>query len=192
MDTGNREREPTRLAKNEARNPIQMNCNLNQTGKCRPPRKDSAFTLVEIMVALVMAVIIFSSTDFALSTGFSTVRVARERLRANQICLSRMEGIRLCRWDDQLFDTNFVPLTFTEGFYPVGLSATNSFINYYGTLTLNTNFSMSPQPSYSGNLCLVTLTLTWTNQSIGAQTASSYSMTTIVSKNGIQNYVFSH
>jgi len=170
-----------------------MNCNLNQTGKCRPPRRESAFTLVEIMVALVMAVIIFSSTDFALSTGFSTVRVAREKLRANQICLARMEGIRLCRWDDQLFNTNIVPLNFTEGFYPVGLSpSTNPFVTYIGTMTLNTNFSMSPQPSYSGNLCLVTVTLTWTNQSFGGQNASTYSMTTLVSKNGIQNYVFSH
>jgi hypothetical protein len=92
-----------------------------------------------------------------------------------------------------LFNTNIVPLNFTEGFYPVGLSpSTNPFVTYIGTMTLNTNFSMSPQPSYSGNLCLVTVTLTWTNQSFGGQNASTYSMTTLVSKNGIQNYVFSH
>jgi hypothetical protein len=107
-----------------------------------------------------------------------------------------VEGIRLCNWSTQLFNTNYVPTTFTDYFYPVGLSTTNtpdsSFITYNGTVTLNTNFTMSPQPGYSGNLCLVTVTVTWTDRAFNSTKTRSQTMTTLVAKNGIQNYVYTH
>jgi prepilin-type N-terminal cleavage/methylation domain-containing protein len=174
-----------------------MHCTLKTNGKRQPPRKNSAFTLVEILVALVMALVIFSAAGHALNTGFNTVQVSREQLRANQVCLAHMEGIRLCRWDKtQLFNTDVLPRQFTDYFYPVGLSSSNNpanaFVSYSGTVTLNTNFTLSPNPSYISNLCLVTVSLTWTDRCFSTTKVRSYSMTTLVSKNGIQNYVFSH
>jgi prepilin-type N-terminal cleavage/methylation domain-containing protein len=158
--------------------------------------RNRGFTLVEVMLAVAMAAIIFSAVAYGLSTGFNMVQVSREELRANQICLSRMEGIRLCNWNTQLFNTNYMPLTFTDYFYPVGLNGSNnpstSYITYNGTVTLNTNSAFSPQPSYGGNLCLVTVQVSWSDRSFNTTKARSISMNTLVSKNGIQNYVFSH
>jgi prepilin-type N-terminal cleavage/methylation domain-containing protein len=149
----------------------------------------NAFTLVEVMLAVVVASIIFAAVGFGLTTGFGLVQISREELRANQICLSRMEGIRLCRWDTQLFDTNFVPRTFTDHFYPVGInSETNAYVVYQGTVTLDTNFTLTPNPSYVSNLCKMTVQVTWTAKNNLVQTQT---MTTLISKNGIQNYVFS-
>jgi type II secretory pathway pseudopilin PulG len=162
----------------------------------RHGKATSAFTLIEIMVAVCMAAIIFSAVAFGLSTTFNMVQVAREQLRANQVCLSRVEGIRLCNWSTQLFDTNYVPRTFTDYFYPVGLTTTNtpstSYITYNGTVELSTNFTMSPQPGYSGNLCRVKVTVTWTDRAFNSTKTRSQTMTTLVAKNGVQNYVYTH
>lgn len=141
------------------------------------------------MIAVVVASVIFAAVGFGLTTGFGMVQGSREQLRANQICLYRMEGIRLCRWDTQLFNPAIVPRTFTDYFYPVGLTSdTNAYVVYKGTVTLDTNFTMSPKPSYYTNLCKVTVQVTWTAKNSVVQTQT---VTTLVSKNGIQNYVFS-
>ena len=152
-------------------------------------RRRAAFTLVEVMLAVVVASVIFAAVGFGMTAGFGLVQISREQLRANQICLSRMEGIRLCRWDTQLFNTNIVPRTFTDYFYPVGLSAqTNAYVVYNGTVTLEAVPAMSPSPSYVSNLCKVTVQVTWAAKNNLVQTQT---VTTLVSKNGIQNYVFS-
>ena len=151
------------------------------------------FNLIEVMLAVAMAAIIFTAVGYGLTTGFNIVQVSREELRANQICLSRVEGLRLCRWDTQLFDTNYVPRTFTDYFYPVGLnSQTNAFVVYTGTVTLNTNISFSPNPSYIANLCKVTVQVVWTDQKAGFSLTRTQFVSTLISKNGIQNYVFNH
>lgn len=158
-------------------------------------RAAGAFTLIEVMIAVTMAAIVFTAVGYGLSTGFNVVQVSREQLRANQICLSRVEGIRLCRFDQtQLFNPNIVPRTFTDYFYPVGLGSesTNAFITYNGTVTLNTNFTWSPHPSYASNLCLVTVTVTWEDRNFSSTKVRTQSVTTVVCKSGVQNYVYLH
>jgi hypothetical protein len=141
------------------------------------------------MLAVVVASVIFAAVGFGLTTSFGVVQISREQLRANQICLSRMEGIRLCRWDTQLFNTNIVPRAFTDYFYPVGLaSETNAYVVYNGTVKLEKPPIISPSPSYVSNLCKVTVEVTWKAKNSLVQTQT---VTTLVSKNGIQNYVFS-
>jgi prepilin-type N-terminal cleavage/methylation domain-containing protein len=153
-------------------------------------RGGSAFTLIEILIAVTITSIIFSALCYGVTTGLRLSSASREIMRANQVCLSRMEGLRLCRWDSQLFNTNIVPATFTDYFYPVGMpNQTNSIVTYYGTMTLDTNF-MSPAPSYGGRLCLVTVSVIWTNQS--SSVTHTQTVTTMVSQNGIQNYIYSH
>ena len=147
------------------------------------------FTLIDVMLAVVVAAVIFAAVGFGLTTAFGLVQISREQLRANQICLSRVEGIRLCRWDNQLFNPNIVPRTFTDYFYPVGLNtSTNAYVVYSGKVTLDTNFAFSPMPSYVSNMCKVTVQVTWTAKNNLTQTQT---VTTLISKNGVQNYVFS-
>lgn len=154
-------------------------------GLCR------AFTLIEVMLAVAITAIIFSAVHYGILTGFIYAESAREQLRANQICLARMEGIRLCNWDNQLFNTTICPTNFIEYYYPVGLGVQTNGVTYYGTLTFS-NVSMSPVPSYSANIRLVTVTVTWTNGSQGRPMVHTEQMQTYVARYGIQGYVYTH
>ena len=151
----------------------------------------SAFTLIEVMIAMAITAIIFSAVHYGILTGFVMVQSAREQLRGNQICLSRMEGIRLCNWDTQLFDTNIVPTSFVEYYYPVGLGYQTNGVVYYGTLSFS-NISFSTTPSYATNMRLLTVTVTWTNSGQGKANIHSEMMQTYVSHYGIQSYVYTH
>jgi prepilin-type N-terminal cleavage/methylation domain-containing protein len=168
--------------------------NRVHSSRVRNRARLTGFTLIEVMLAVVMAAIIFTAVSFGLSTGYNVVQVSREQLRANQVCLSRVEGIRLCRYTDQLFDTNIVPQVFTDYFYPVGMGSSNTtaFITYNGTVTLETNFTLNPQPSYIGSLCRVTVTVTWDDRCFSSTMTRTQSVTTLICKSGVQNYVYWH
>lgn len=150
-----------------------------------------AFSLIEVMIAVAITAIIFSAVHFGLSTGFVLVQTSREQLRANQVCLSRLEGLRLCNWDTQLFSNNIVPTTFTDYYYPTGLGFQSNSVVYYGTLQFS-NVTVSPSPSYAANLRLVTVTVTWTNLGQGKTIVHTETMQTQVARYGIQNYVYTH
>ncbi len=150
-----------------------------------------AFSLIEIMIAIVVTSIIFSAMHYGISTGFMMVQSAREQLRANQICISRMEGIRLCNWDSQLFSTSIVPTTFVDYYYPVGLGYQTNGVVYYGTMSFS-NITMSPSPSYGANMRLATVTVTWTNSGQGKPVQHTERMQTYVSRYGIQSYIYTH
>src|SRR3954466_14158681 len=78
----------------------------------------SAFTLVEVMVGVMLLAILLPSFYLGLSQGFSVVRVTRENLRANQILQEKMEVIRLYTFD-QISSNSFVPATFTAYADPI-------------------------------------------------------------------------
>lgn len=167
----------------------------------------SAFTLIEVLISAVIAAIVFVAVFAAVSDSFSIMTVARQNLRATQIMVSRLEGLRLEAWDttnglQQLFNPTYVPPTFTEGFYPLGLNGTtNEGMTYYGTMTVvqltnsvdQANLFGSTIPSYASQMALVTVTLDWTNSVTGLVakgTAHSRTMSTLVAQYGIQNYVY--
>src|ERR1700747_3392415 len=80
-------------------------------------RSTAGFTLVEAAVSLTIGAIMLTSLFGAFASGFATVRSNRENLRATQIMISRLEGIRLCTFA-QLTNTVYNPGTFTESFDP--------------------------------------------------------------------------
>src|SRR3954468_16463899 len=55
----------------------------------------SAFTLIETVVATMLAGIMLPTLYAGLASGFSIVQAARENLRATQILVQRMEAVRL-------------------------------------------------------------------------------------------------
>ena len=162
----------------------------------RPPRRVfAAFTLLEVLVAVVVAAIIFTGVISAVNTGNIIIQGTRENLRATQIMESRMEGLRLIAWGtatNQLFNPLCVPTNFVEKFYPLGLSGVtnNQGVVYYGTMTLQTNISLTPPSSYSTQMCLVTVTVKWTNSHYGIFNAHTRTMSTFVAQYGLQNYVY--
>lgn len=153
-----------------------------------------AFSFVEVLIAIAVSAIIFAALYRGISTTFSLVQNVRENLRATQIILSRLEGVRLCAWSsDQLFNTNIVPAVFTETFYPLGLEGgNNNGTVYAGTMAVEQGPALSPSPSYCTNMARVTVTVTWTNGYDGKVNVHSRTMSTFVAKYGIQNYVYYH
>jgi Tfp pilus assembly protein PilV len=156
--------------------------------------KENAFSLLEVLIAVFVMAFIYMGLFSGISTTFSLLQVTRENVRATQIMVSRLERVRLCAWStDQLFNTNIVPASFTDSFYPLGMNGTgNNGTVYTGTMTITPGPSMSPAASYGTNMALVTVTVTWTNGGNGRQNIHTRSMNTYISRYGMQNYIYYH
>lgn len=153
---------------------------------------NNAFTLVELVVGAGMAAMVYAAVFCGVSTTFRILNSSREELRATQIMVSRLEGVRLEAWGtNQLFNTSYVPTNFTDYFYPMGLSGTtNDGTIYSGTVAITPDPPMTNTPSYSNNIALITVTITWTNGVVGVTNVHTRSMSTYVSQYGLQNYVW--
>jgi prepilin-type N-terminal cleavage/methylation domain-containing protein len=188
-----------------------------QTSNTPIPAKRSrsaAFSLVEVMVASVIGAVIFSALFYGLSQGDFIIQTDRENLRATQIMVGKLEGIRLCKWGDtnsssQLFSSNYIPTTFVEYFYPSSVGSSNGVMYgavYNGTISIQTNVpggannfmfygtnaAEASPPSYSNQMALVTITLTWSDTHYGRVTRFNRSMKAYIAQNGLQNYVLNN
>jgi type II secretory pathway pseudopilin PulG len=143
----------------------------------------AAFTLVEVMIASITFAVVLAAGNAALIQGFRMTAAAREELRATQILQDRSEILRLYTWD-QLTNSGFVPLTFTESFNTAGAAHGNGGVTYHGTVTI----SQAPvtTESYSNDLRLVSFQLNWTNNNISHQRT----LTTLDSSYGLHNYIY--
>lgn len=139
----------------------------------------SAFSLVEVTVGMAVvgtsAIALFSG----FTSGFFTMQMARENLRATQIMLEKTETIRLYSWD-QINTAGFIPATFTAPYDP---NSTNSGITYQGRMTIS---PCALNTSFSNDMRTVTVTLNWATGSLNR----SRSFTTYIARNGLQNYIY--
>lgn len=138
----------------------------------------AAFTLSEVMVAVALFAFLSFSGYLTLAMGFRVVQSAQEDLRATQILQDKTEIVRLYTWD-QLTNSSFMPLSFTEYFNPGGQSGTA----YYGSVSVANS---SATEKYGGDLKMVTFQLNWTNSSAPQQRQ----ITTLVSRYGLHNYIY--
>lgn len=146
-------------------------------------REQRAFTIAEVIVAVFIVTAMALSLYAGFSTGFMIVDSARQDLRATQILLQKVEAIRLCTWSSLAN----CPVSFVESYDP---SSGNSGTIYTGTLTTNVPSSIRSTAAYRTNMCLVNLTVSWTNYT-GLQSAvHSRSMQTLVARYGLQNYIW--
>lgn len=153
-----------------------------------------AFSLLEVLVGMVIMVIAVVSLYAGISSCVSLTKAAREDLRATQIMLERMEGIRLYNWD-QLVYSNMIPTTFRTSYYPVAMSGQSTGITYYGTMTISSNLTLNPPASYAANMRAITVTVFWTNfygTDMTDKIVRSRTMTTYAARDGIQNYVYNN
>lgn len=142
----------------------------------------SGFTLVESLVGIVLLAIMFTSLYTGITSGFGTIQLARENLRATQILLEKTEAIRLVTWR-QLEDASFIPSTFTDTFYPNGGDGQEGFV-YSGTFRKAK--PVIPDAVYDNDLYQVTFELTWNSGGVQRQR----SMTTYVSRYGLYRYKY--
>ena len=142
-------------------------------------RARAAFTLMEIMVTVAIVGVVFVALCSAISANLRLVRLCRENQDTTQILTEKFEAIRLYAWD-QINSNNFVPATFT---IPIDPGNTNGTPYYTGTVTI----AAAPlSETYSNELRLITVRLDWVS---GARPCSR-SMSSFVTRYGLQNYVY--
>lgn len=146
-------------------------------------RARDAFTLVEIMIAVSMLAVMVVSLYAGISFGFTSINLSRQKLRATQIALEKMEIVRMYSWE-QINSNGFVPRRFTAAFFPaLTTNGTGSGLMYSGE-TIITNTSVNS--AYDASMRLVTVKVFWTNANI----AQELEMSTYVSQYGLQRYIY--
>jgi len=142
-------------------------------------RAQRAYSVIEVMAAVGVLGTIFVSVFSGFSFAFGELDIVRENLRATQVVQEKMETIRLYSWD-QINTPGFIPTTFQATLNPTHKSDSP----FYSGTILITNAPLAE--SYSTNLVLVAVELTW--RAGGAQCRRK--MTSLVSRYGLQNYVY--
>ena len=152
-------------------------------GGVKKSNRLAGFTLVEVMIGIAILAFGIVSLFELLTAGFAIVRLNRDSLRATQIMLNRVEGLRLYNWD-QLTSGTWIPTTFTETYS--GLSGANQGTDFSGEMIIG-DAVQSPTSGYGATMMRsVIVRVTWTS----GQLQHTRQMTTYVSKYGLQNYVF--
>jgi type II secretory pathway pseudopilin PulG len=146
----------------------------------------AAFSLVEVSVAMG----IIGTTTVALfsgfTTGFFTMQMARENLRATQIMIERTETLRLYSWD-QITLPGFIQPTFTEKYDPNATTEAQG-LTYSGTVQIE-DVPITTIPittPYRDDMRMVTVSLNWKTGEINR----NRSFTTYIARNGLQNYIY--
>jgi type II secretory pathway pseudopilin PulG len=146
----------------------------------------AAYSLIEVMIGTAIMAIMFAGLFAGISFGFTEAQLARENLRATQIILEKMEGIRLYTFD-QLTNSSTFASTFTSPYYPLASTNESQGIIFYGSLTLN---DPGVGAGYNDNCRLVTVSVVWTNTYGSVQVVRRRDMQTQVARYGVQNYTF--
>lgn len=152
-----------------------------------------AFSVIEVLVGVAIVAVALVSLFAGIFSSFVLTKTAREDLRATQIILERLEGVRLYNWN-QLVYSNMIPADFTTFYYPMAKPGESVGITYRGTVEIETPV-MNPPASYSANMRSVTVSVFWTNYygpHLTNELVRSRTMTTYQSRDGIQNYVFNN
>jgi prepilin-type N-terminal cleavage/methylation domain-containing protein len=150
----------------------------------------SGFTLIEVLMGAVVMGVAFASMFGILTIGLFISQSSRENLRATQIMLDKMEGVRLYN-SSQITNTQVLVRSFTNWFFEtnaIGLANAQGYgAQYTGSITL------APVPfvaSYTTNMLLVTVNIGWVSAG-QSQNSHTRSMATFYSNHGLENYVYS-
>ena len=125
----------------------------------RPRIAEQAFAMIEVLIGVCIMGIMMVSLYAGMSSGFAVTKTARENLRATQIMIERMEGIRLFTWN-QLCSSNWMPTDFTTYYLPaVGTNAASGTIYRCNVSVTNAGVPAS----YNDRMRAITITVFWTN-----------------------------
>jgi len=150
----------------------------------RPVASAAGFTLVESVMAIGLASIMFIALHACFAAGFSMVGVTREDLRATQIIIQRMERVRLCTFD-QLKNSSLNPPSTIEYYDPANQGKGQGGVAYTVTFASSIPPAGSLAEAYRTNMLLINVGASWNSGNI----KRSRSMQTYVSKDGMQAYV---
>lgn len=162
---------------------MRLNCHT-----ANGPRGLAAYTLAEVTVGVLVVGILFVSLYAGFSYGFAAMQSTRENLRATQILVQRMEGLRLYTWSQVLNTNSYLKPLFIEYYDPRGTTNQTAGARYTGFVSATIPADLPP--AYQTNVRDVMVTVYWTNYHGGMNATHSRVMATRVSRNGMQNYVF--
>ena len=153
---------------------------LVSANRSKARRALAAFSLVEVTVGMGLMGTVTLALLTGFTSGFFTMRLARENLRATQIMLEKTETIRLYSWD-QINTPGFIPTNFAAVYDPT--STNNVGLTYQGTMTIT---DAPITTSYSDDIKMVTVRLDW--QTGGLERSRQFS--SYIARNGLQNYIY--
>ena len=114
--------------------------------KCEPiqprARRAQAFTLAEAIVGVAVMTMLFLGLYGGITYGFYEMQLARENLRATQVILEKMEGIRLYTYQ-QLTNSATFATNFTAQYYPLARSTNSQGTTFYGSISVSAPVSGS-------------------------------------------------
>ncbi len=144
----------------------------------------SGFTLIETVIGMAIVSFVFAALYAGISSGFKIVLSSQQNMRATQVMLEKMETIRLYSWS-QLMTPDFVPASFQAALDPADadrtdLSSDEVFEGSVEIVPLNSG------AAYDDEVRKIIITLNWSTSG----RPQERTMTTLVSKNGLQNYVY--
>ena len=140
----------------------------------------AAFSMAEVAISMAVIGTVVGAMLTGITSGFFTMQMARENLRATQIMLEKVETIRLYTWQ-QVTNVGFIPTYFTNRYDP---NSTNSQgLKYFGSMVI-TNAPVGT--SYSDNMKQLNITINWTT----GQLPRTRTFTTYIAKNGLQTYIY--
>jgi type II secretory pathway pseudopilin PulG len=143
-------------------------------------RSHAAFGLTESLIGVVIIGVVFTALYAGMTTGFQSVRSARENLRATQILLEKFESLRLYNWEQITSTNGYIPTLFTNHYV---LNPTTAGTVYTGRVDIQ------PVPItevYRDDMRSVTVTVEWTTGS----TRRMRTFTSYVAKYGLQHYIY--
>lgn len=147
----------------------------------RRRRRWAAFSIMEVTVGLGIMGTAIGALFSGFATGFFTIRMARENLRATQIMLEKVETIRLYSWQ-QVTNSTFIPTNFTAKYDPLSQTGTNGLI-YSGSLQIS---PVNIDANYSNDMRRVTVQVNWKTGNL----SRSREFQSFISRHGLQDYIY--
>jgi len=165
---------------------------FSQPMKLAPPtsancRGTLAYTLAEVLIAIFIVAIMGITLYAGFTSGFASVKLSREDLRATQIMLKRMEGIRLYTWS-QVTNNSYLSPTFVALYDPLGTTNQASGAIYAGKVDRTVPAGLPA--AYQNNMRAITVSLYWTNYNGNTKIVRSRQIQTYVSRYGMQSYIY--
>jgi len=149
----------------------------------------AAFTLIEVIMGAAVIGVVMITIFSIVTVGLFITGTSRENLRATQIMLDKMEGLRLYT-PEQLTNGHVLVPSFTNWYVEtnnIGMTNAQGYgVQYTGVITISPVIFST---SYSSNMSMVTVSVGWVSLGQGA-ISHTRSMSTFYSTQGLENYVY--
>ena len=141
----------------------------------------AAFSLIEATVGMGIVGTTIATLFSGFTSGFFTMQMARENLRATQIMLERVETIRLYSWDE-VTDPTYITRTFAASYDPEAPVGQQGLV-YNGTIEIS---DTGIPASYAADMRRVTVRVDW----MTGKLRRHREFTSYISRFGLQDYVY--